>query len=231
MANARVTEMIRTLNQDGGVFDFGPERSRLLIRVQRALAQGRPVSVEQAERFAAELGLAPDEADAFLRPLTERDADDNIVGAFALSLNAHPHRFSVDGTHLSAWCAEDTLFLPALLERTATVESPSPVSGRPIRLRVGRNGVEEVAPEGAVVSIAVVDPTPADVSSVEAIWGAFCHHIFFFASRAEAEQWAAGRADIEIVPVAEGFELGRLVASSILARAAKHDRNPEGGHA
>ena len=57
------------------------------------------------------------------------------------------------------------------------------------------------------------------MASVEAIWGAFCHHILFFASREEAERWAAGRDDIEILSVDEGFALARRLSSSLLAHA------------
>jgi hypothetical protein len=56
-----------------------------------------------------------------LRQVTERDAHDQIVGALGLSLQDHPHRLSVNGVSLSAWCADDTLFLPAILTRRSGV--------------------------------------------------------------------------------------------------------------
>jgi alkylmercury lyase len=208
--------MVQMLAGPGGPLDYGPERSRLLARVQRALASGRALPTDEAGRFAADLGIAPDEADAFLRTVTERDAADNIVGALGLSLNEHPHRFVLNGTRLSTWCAEDALFLPAVLDQTAFVESLSPVSGQPVRLQMSPRGVEAVSPDGAVVSI-VVAPEAADLGSVEAIWTTFCHHIFYFVSREEAEQWAAGRGDIEILSVPEAYELGRQLASRFLA--------------
>ncbi len=220
MGNTRVIEMFRQLTQAGGLLDFGPERSRLLVRVQRALAAGRPVTAEEIARYVADLGLTLEEADIFLQTVTERDEDDNIVGAMGLSLNETPHHVALDGTRFSAWCAGDTLILPAVLDRTAIVESASPVSGLPIRLRVSPERVEEVSPAGAVVSMVVVDPKPADVSSVEAMWGTFCQQIFFFASREEAEQWAAGRANIEIMPVDEVNDLVRQFSSRLLAYAA-----------
>ncbi len=55
------------------------------------------------------------------------------------------------------------------------------------------------------------------MASVEAIWNAFCYHVHFFASREEAEGWAAGRDDIAILTVEEGFELGRQLSSGLLA--------------
>ena len=134
-----------------------------------------------------------------------------------LSLNDTPHRFYVNGAQMSAWCAEDTLFLPTVLNQSASVESVSPVSREKVRLTVSPQGVEEVDPAGAVVSIVIVDPDETNMGSVEAIWGTFCHHIFFFASREEAERWTAGRDDIEILSVEEAYELGRQLSSRFLA--------------
>lgn len=54
MDYARVTEMSRKLTQDGSVLDYGPDRSRLLLRVLRTLATGRPVSGEQVEQISTQ---------------------------------------------------------------------------------------------------------------------------------------------------------------------------------
>jgi alkylmercury lyase len=215
----RPQDMARKL-QDR-LLEYGPNHLRLLLQVMRELAHGRPLTAEQVDRFIADLGIAPDAAGQFLRDVTERDAQDQIVGAMGLSLQDHPHRLSVGGVALSAWCAEDTLFLPAILQQTASVESPSPVNGRPIRLRVSPERVEEVSPAGAVVSLVVVDPTREHMASVEAIWSAFCTHIHFFATRDEAEGWAAGRDDIAILSVEEGFAWQRPVWSEVLLAAAE----------
>ena len=219
MSNTRTTEMMGKMTEGGGLFDFGADRSRLLIQVWRSLATGRPVSGEQVDQIVADIGIARDEADPFLRQISERDADDSIVGIMGLSLNDHPHRFNVNGARMSTWCAEDTLFLPAMLKQTATIESESPLTKEKIRLTVSPEGVEEASPTGAAVSIVVIDPDKADMSSAPAIWGTFCHHIFFFTSREEGEQWAAGRDDIEILSLDEGFDLGKQLWSKVLAYA------------
>lgn len=219
MSNTRTTEMARKLTESGALLDYGPDHSRLLLRILRSLAKGRPVSGEQMDQIVADIGIARDEADLFLRQISERDADDSIVGVMGLSLNDHPHRFDVNGTRMRTWCAEDTLFLPAMLKQTATVESESPLTKEKIRLTVSPQRVEESNPAGAVVSIVVIDPDKADMSSAQAIWGTFCHHIFFFTSREEGEQWAAGRDDIEILSLDEGFELGKQLWSKVLAYA------------
>lgn len=217
MRDARVDDMTRKL-QDR-LLEYGPDHLRLLLQVMRELAHGRPLSAERVDQRIAELGIAPDAAHQFLREVTERDAHDQIVGAMGLSLQDHPHRLSVAGVSLSAWCAEDTLFLPAILRQTATIESPSPVSGHPIRLRVSPERVEEVSPAGAVVSLVIVDPSREHMASVEAIWSAFCDHIHFFATRDEAERWASARDDIAILTVDEGFAWQRPVWSTVLAAA------------
>ena len=219
MSNARANEMVRKLTESGGLLDYGPDLSRLLLQVVRSLANGRPVAGEQVDQIVADLGIARDEADQFLRGISERDADDSIVGIMGLSLNDHPHRFDVNGTRMRTWCAEDTLFLPAMLKQTATIESESPLSKEKVRLTVSADEVEESDPPGAVVSMVIVDPDKADMSSAQAIWGTFCHHIFFFASREEAEQWAAGRDDIEILSMDEGLELGKRFWSRVLPYA------------
>ena len=183
----------------------------------RELAQGRPVSKERVDRIVADMKIDREGAYRLLGEVAERDADKNIFGTMGLSLNDTPHRFYVNGTRMSTWCAQDTLFVPTMLDQTATVESKSPVSGEKVRLTVSPQRVEEVDPPGAVVSMVIVDPDNPNMGSVEAMWGAFCHHIFFFASREEAERWAAGRDDIEILSMEEAHELWRPVSSRFLA--------------
>ena len=215
MTTATVDDMARKLRER--LQAYGPERLRLMLSVMRLLAHGRTLAAPEVDSLIAASGVAPADADAFLRQVTERDANDEIIGAMGLSLNDHPHKLTVADAPLSAWCALDTLFLPSLLWRTATIESPSPVSQRPIRLRVSPERVEEVSQAGAVISIVIVDLNASDMGSVEAVWSAFCDHVHFFATRDEAERWAAPRDDIAILTVDEGFALGRRVWSTLLA--------------
>jgi len=208
--------MVQKMAED--LLDYGPGHSRLLLQVMRRLAGGNPVTGGEVEEIVSELGLTQEDAHPFLRKVTERNAEGQIVGIMGLSLNDSPHRLQVNGVVLSAWCAEDTLFLPAMLQQTVTVESPSPLSKEKIRLTVSPERVEVVSPTSAVLSIVVVDPTEESMASVEAIWMTFCNHILFFASREEAERWAAGRpaTRIAVVTVDEGFDLGRQLWSKVL---------------
>ncbi len=213
MNDTRLLETTKKMQEY--LLGYGPARVRLLLQVIRHLAHGHPITAEQVDHLIADLGIGSDEAHQFLREVTERDATDQIVGAMGLSLNEHPHWLSVAGVSLSAWCALDTLFLPALLQQTVTIESPSPVTNHSIRLRVSPERVEEVTPEAAVVSYVLVDPSREKMDSVQAIWSAFCTHVHFFASREEGEQWANGRDDIVLLTVEEGFAGERQVWSRV----------------
>jgi alkylmercury lyase len=217
MGYARVLDAQR--KQQDGALDLGPGDARLVLRLMRRLAQGQPVSPGEVAQVVADLELDPAAANECLQRWTERNERDDIIGIMGLSLNATPHRFSVGGVQLWSWCAVATLVLPALLQQTATIESPSPVSGEPVRLTVSPDRIEDVSPPDAAVSMVVVDPGTADTSSVDATRTTSCNHIFFFASREEGERWAAGRDTIEILTVAEGFAAERLGMAKLLAFA------------
>ena len=220
MSNERVAEIASNLKKAGVPPDFGPDESRLLIRVWRTLAKGVPVTDGQVDEIAADLGLPEEDVHQFLRQVAERDTQGSIIGIVGLSLNNEwAHRFHVNGTSLRTWCAWDALFLPSILKQTATIESDSPVTKDKIRLIVSPVGVEQVSPAEAVVSIVTIDPDKVDVSSVEELWSTFCHQIYFFGSREEAKQWSAGKDSIAILSVEEAFQLGRECFSGLLAYA------------
>ncbi len=196
---------------------FEPEIARLLTAVMRKVAMGRPVTATEIDEIVAAIGMDRDEAEQFLRNVSERDTEDNIVGLVGLSLNENwAHRFQVKDASLRTWCAWDTLFIPLLINQTATVESNSPVSKETVSVVVSPEGVKAVNPDTAVVSVVVLD-RPMD--SVEEAWSLFCHQVYFFTSREEAETWAVDRDHVEVLTVEEAFELGRHAWSSVLEAA------------
>jgi alkylmercury lyase len=198
---------------------YGPDNTRLLLRIVRAVAQGRPITPEEARAHIAAVGRAQDAADRFLREVTERDAADRIIGAMGLSQGDHPHRISVAGVPLTAWCALDTLFLPTLLGQSAAIESTAPGTGERVRLRVSPERVEAVSPADAAMTFVLVDLDQDAMRTVEAVWAAFCTHVHFFASPVAAECWAAGRDDLAVLSVEEGFALGQDVWAPLLNEA------------
>ena len=215
-----VQEIAANLNAAGIPPEFGEENSRLLIKTLRTLAQGKPVTKAETVRISEELEIPFEQADEFLRGVTERDSDDNITGLIGLSLNPDwAHSFNVNGNSMRTWCAWDTLFLTQIIGEQTMVESESPQSGTTVRIRLNKNRVEESVPETAVVTIVNIDPDVHDVSSMEAIWGNFCHQVYFFPSREEADEWASGKTNIEVLTVDEAYELGRLAFSDLLQHA------------
>ena len=208
MSNQRAEEMVQVLNRNGGLMDYETDNLHLLVQIARVLAKGDPVTTNQVDGIVAELGIDADASEQFLQTVAERDDDDNIVGALGLSLKQHPHRFIVGGTEMTAWCAQDTLFLPVMLQQTATVETESPLSKEKIRITVGPQGVKEVSPAGTVMSTVILDPNSTDLNTPTEIQMNFCRNIHFFASEKEVAEWAAGRGDIETLSLDEAFDLG-----------------------
>jgi alkylmercury lyase len=213
----RLDQLAEDLREAGIRQTFTPDVSRLTVLLWRKIARGGPVSPEQVEQIASALDLPQQTAREVLHKMCERDRDGNVVGIAGLSQNKHPHRFTVNGTRLSTWCAWDSLFLPVMLQQTAEVSSLCPATGEVIRLTITPEGATSYQPESAAISIVIPQPTSNGLESVEEIWMTFCHHIHFFSSPQAAQEWFAARGQqIAILTIEEAFELGRLTLSEVL---------------
>ena len=173
-----------------------PEESGLdptmLVPLLRLLAAGEPVTVEA---LAAAVGLPVDEVTRRLAavPDTEYDEQGRIVGQ-GLTLRPTRHRFTVAGQELYTWCALDTLIFPTILDRPASIESESPVSGHPI-----------------VVSLV----NPDDLTSIRS---SFCNQVHYFTCAQDAAPWLAEHPEGQIVSVAEAHQLGAALTTQILTQ-------------
>jgi alkylmercury lyase len=182
-----------------------PQEARLQIALTRLLAKGKPISAQQ-------LATATDQPAEFITPVLEQmwqkgcefNTQGELIGA-ALTLTATHHQFIVDGNTLYAWCALDTLFLPAYIGKTAQIKSTCPRTDTPIVLTVSPEGVEAVEPAEAVVTIMTAENCTAGIE------GSFCGQIHFFASNAAAQAWVNVRPHFVILTVAEAYELARQV--------------------
>jgi alkylmercury lyase len=174
------------------------------LGVLRLLAEGAPFD---AGALADRAGQPPDKVAAALDalPMLERDDEGRVVAYGGLTLKPTSHRFEVDGVRLHTWCALDTLFLPELLGRAAQVHSVDPRSGTEISLTVDAEGVQDLTPAGAVMTL-----HRARCLDVDDIIGNFCCHVHFFESEQTAGEWAKRSEDTYVVSIAEGFEYGRL---------------------
>ena len=189
----------------------GSDDAPLARALLRTLAQGQAVSV-------ATLASAADrdrhEVTSTLArwPNLRRDEYGQVVAFGGLSLRATEHRFDVAGRRLYTWCAWDTLFLPALLDEQAHVESICPATGTEVRLTVAPERVLASQPDFLRVSF----PPPAQTSTAEIV-ESFCCHVHFLVGRDAADDWVAGRQGTFALGLDDAFELGHLATRSFFA--------------
>lgn len=223
MDKPNLYEIVELLHKAGIPPHLSESKSLVFIEVLRLVAKGQPVSPEQVKEILDKLRMRLDKADeaiSFIKMSSETDDNNNIVGLFGLSQKKHPHRFQVNSHMLSAWCAWDTLFLPSLLKQTAKVESLCPVTKDKIQLTLSPERVEHFEPKNTVLSIVVPKPTEDGYSHGSEIKMLFCHFVHFFSSAEAAAEWFNGKDyDPVILPIEEGYQLGRLAFQEILKYA------------
>lgn len=194
---------------------IGEEGRRLARRVARLLAEGQPL---ETERIARVLGRPEAETEAALAelPWVVRDDLDRVVGFWGLALIETPHRLRVDGRDLFAFCAMDALYLAFLLGERIDIESTSPTTGEPITLTVSPEGLGDVSPAGAAVSLRV--PAEGFTGPSSQVLRDACHFIHFFASERAAQEWASQRDGTFVVSIEDAFELAaRSLAPRLVA--------------
>lgn len=197
-----------------------PDLSRdttLSLALLRLLAQGHPVPLAS---LAASLHRPEAAAAQGIQRLTnvERDDQGRIVAAVGLSLLPTRHHFTVADRRLYTWCALDTLMYPALLGESASVSSPCPVTGAPIHLYVTSEGVQQLDPPNAVISLVVPE---AEAASCD-IRGTFCNIVHFFVSREAAQTWAAqqpAEQTLHILSVPAAFAVGAHITQQLYGAA------------
>jgi alkylmercury lyase len=176
------------------------------LQLLRLLANGHPVSPEQ---LATTLDLPSDEVTTILRQLPdiEYNREGNIV-ASGLSLLPTSHHFQVNGHALFTWCAMDALTYPMMLQQPAYVESPCPVTGTMIKLKVTPESVEFLEPASAVVSFVI----PEKAKTCCDVRGSFCCNVLFFSSFEAASVWRSEHLETIVLPVNAAYQVARMVA-------------------
>jgi alkylmercury lyase len=188
-------------------------QQRIAITLYRLLAEGEPVAAHQlAEHAGAPVGAV----DEFLaaHPGVYLDDETRVIGFWGLALSGMPHRLTVAGRELRAWCAWDTLFLPELLGEAASVTSTCPTTGETVGLDVTPEGVRSVSPAGAVLSFLRREET-FDADTIET----FCHFVHFFVDEAAVREWTARHPGTFVLSLEEGAELAHQVNRATLGAA------------
>lgn len=198
-----LTELIDILNYRKTVFTG--ESAVLSRQILQLLAEGQPVT---PERLAAIAGQPVEFIRTTFAALQRCGCEFNEQGALigdALTLTPTRHRFRVKNHDLYAWCALDTLFLPALINQTAEIMSTCPQTGAVIHLTVSSDGIEAVSPPETALSIVFTSGCTSGIN------GSFCGQIHFFVSHEAAVEWVDRRTDFAVLSVGDAFELARQV--------------------
>lgn len=182
-----------------------PQSAAFSRKILQLLAEGQPVT---PERLAEALGRPVEFVRTTYATLQKCGCEFNEQGALigdALTLTPTRHRFRVNNRDLYAWCALDTLFLPALMNQTADIISTCPQTGISIQLTVSPEAVETISPPEAALSTVIASGCTSGIN------GTFCGQTHFFASDEVARDWVGERTDFAVLSVKEGFELARRV--------------------
>jgi alkylmercury lyase len=181
-----------------------PEAVRgVLPAAIRLLVEGRPVSPGE---IASAASLPVARVEVALRDLADVEwTPDGRIEGMGLTQRETPHRLRIGEVDRYAWCAMDTLFFAALLDRRLEVESPDGTTGEPVRFAADGRRILSADPPTAVVSW-FVDP------SGEGVRAAVCQFGQFFASRKNAEACLARYPQGGILTLDEALDAARHTA-------------------
>ena len=184
---------------------YSPDEERIALATYRELAEAGVATVAAiAERSGLDAGRVED-ALAGWRAVFRADNGD-VVGFLGLTGAEMPNRVRFGEAERSAWCAWDTLFLPAVVGRPAHVRSVDPVTGTTIELDVAEDATtSNLSHPGAVLSFR--EPPPEGLT--DDVQKAFCHYVHFFESERTAASWVAEHPGTFVMSLEEGAELAR----------------------
>jgi alkylmercury lyase len=178
------------------------DEQRMALQLYRMLLAGKPVrTAELASTAGADVSAVEAALDRW--PGVFRDRKGRIVGFWGLAIRGMPHRLATPAGNITTWCALDPLIIAPLVTEEARVKSVDPVSGEQVTLTVTPDGVRDLAPPAARVSML----TP-DGSFGHDVIESFCHYVHFFASEATGERWIEEHPGTFLLTVDEAFEVG-----------------------
>lgn len=126
--------------------------------------------------------------------------------AKGITLRKTPHIFAVDGRTLYTWCAVDALMFPAVIGKTARVQSRCLETGAFISLTSTPYEIRDMSPSAASVSLVIPN---------RRIRTSFCCHVHFFVSDEAGRRHVAGQEGVKVVSVATAFAIGQKVAEKL----------------
>lgn len=201
--------------------DLDALERRLSLGLYRLLAEGAPV---RREELARHLDVPIDAVRSMLDgwPMLLSDTQGRVVGYEGLSLQeayASPHRITIGGRALSAWCAWDTLFLPERLDSTVEVVSASPAGERPISLTVTPEQIERADPTNLWMSFLMPGVEGFDKNVIPKL----CHFVHFFPTRHAGVTWTAEHPGTFLLTIADAHALARRVNTARYGDALRQE--------
>jgi alkylmercury lyase len=198
-----LADLIEILNSRKTVFTA--ESAQLSLQILGLLAEAQPVTPEHlAEKSGQNVEFIRSNFAALQNCGCEINEQGALIGN-ALTLTPTRHRFRLKNHDFYAWCALDTLFLPALIKQTAEISSTCPQTGEIVQLTVSPDRIEAVNPSETALSIVFSSGCTSGIN------GSFCGQIHFFFSAAAAHQWVKGRVDFAVLSLSEAFEVAQKV--------------------
>lgn len=188
----------------GAMPKLSATEQQIAITTYRLLSAGKPVATEA---IAGGAGVPTAQVESALDswPGVYRDDAGRVAGFWGLAAAPLDPEYSLQtaGKTSYAWSALDTLFIPPLLGETVAVRATDPVNGEPVSLLVDGNGVRELTPSGAVVSMVIPDG-PFDYDVIDS----FCHKVLFFTSEESGRKWVGQHEGTTLLTVGEAFRVG-----------------------
>ena len=186
------------------------DQDKALLRPLFALlADGQPVEVR---RLARTLNRDSNEVEATLREsLASVDARGRVTELFGVTHELTSHRIEIGGTTVFSCCALVAHILPALIGRSARIESIDPVSGRVVILNISDQVLERYEPVSVMGSMVDTDPESVKMRPRSS----FCCHVKHFATRATAQQFSRDDSTRYVLPIEDFHRAAQWLGSAI----------------
>ena len=192
--------------------DLGEADQRIAVAVYRLLAEGEPVTAA-AIAEASEAAEAEVETRLEVWPGVFLDEDRRVVGFWGLAISELPHRITVGGRQLYAWCAWDPMFLSLILG-AVEVATDDPVTGEEISYRLADGHITDLSHPDSVLSFLRPDQ-PWDESVMET----FCHFVVQFTDPDSASGWVADNPGTLAISLDDGVAIARHYLDSTFGAA------------
>lgn len=180
-----------------------PTGQGVAVAIYRTLAGGEPAS---PTAIAAEADVSETVVDGLLDEWDAvfRDQGGDVVGFWGLAVAEMPHRLTIDGHQLFAWCAWDPMFLARIIG-PLDVATDDPVTGETITYGLDVEGqIHDLSHPGSVVSFLRPDREWDDQ-----VMSTFCHYVLHFTNEGIAEEWVRDHPGTFVLGLDEAIELAQ----------------------